>query len=293
MNPLVSSLEDCLREVATRVAELEDQGQGTQVLGPVAGRSGAEDVEIEIDRVCDEIIDGWLRETGLTIDVYSEHGTRRIGGGEAKPRFFVASDPFDGSGLFKRGLRAEWWSVLSVFSADGVSPVFGGAVDILRKEMYIADNDRVGFTSLETGRATSVSPSTKRTIDNEAVIAAYLIDPTYLSDWTRQAGGLLNRLVERFPGARIWPNGGACIYPWLARGLVHAYVTFNEPRSEIDPGLSFAAAAGYPVFSIGEGGTLEPYHFIPGHQTGRVPFFVAACTADLAENIVREIEQSA
>ena len=64
---------------------------------------------------------------------------------------------------------------------------------------------------------------------------------------------------------------------------------FNEPRSEIDPGVAFAQAAGYPLFSVRDDGGLTPYQFIPEKQSERVPFFIAACTQSLSEEIVKEI----
>jgi hypothetical protein len=131
-----------------------------------------------------------------------------------------------------------------------------------------------------------LSPLYKTGLDEGTVIAGYMMDPSYLSRWVEKGSSLLNLLASRFPGVRLWPNGGSCIYPWLARGLVHAYVMFDEPRSEIDPGLAFAWAARYPVFSVEENGVLEPYRFIPGKQSERVPFFIAACTRELAEDIL-------
>lgn len=291
MNVLARSLETYLREVASKVLELARQGKGSAVLGAVPGRTAAEDVEIEVDRVCQELLENWCQRTGSGMEIHSEHGVSRPSGNTVALQYLVASDPFDGSGLFRRGLAAEWWSVLSIYDVNTFEPVCGGAVDILRKEIYLAKADGVSFLSLETGQRTPLAPLTKAAVDGRTVIAAYLMDPSYLSHWVGKVAGLLNTLVGRFPEVRLWPNGGSCIYPWLARGLVHAYVMFDEPRSEIDPGLAFAWAARYPVFSVQEDGALKPYRFIPGQQSERVPFFVAACTRDLAEEIVKEIRR--
>jgi hypothetical protein len=117
------------------------------------------------------------------------------------------------------------------------------------------------------------------------------MDPAYLRDWTTKGSALLKKLAESKGKVRFWPNGGSCIYPWLARGLVHAYVMFDEPRSEVDPGLAFPWAANFPVYSVSQNGALEPYVFAPGDQAGRVPFFVAACSPQLAAEIVQHILQ--
>lgn len=136
-----------------------------------------------------------------------------------------------------------------------------------------------------------------KSLAEQPVIAAYLMHPSYLADWTQKAARLIDALVHRYPAVRLWPNGGSCIYPWLARGLVHAYVMFAELRSEIDPGLAFAESAGFPVYAVeaddagkpAANARLEPYRFDPAARMGRVPFFIAACTPELARDIVRVI----
>ena len=293
MSKLLQFIESYLREVAAQVPVLAEQGAGRAVLGSVPGRPESEDVEIALDRICEELFLTKFRDLGTEIVLYSEHGTRHIGREGGRPEHLVSLDPFDGSGLFLRGLSAEWWSVLTVFTAENKVPCAGGAVDVLRGELYLALDGEATLLSLDDGSRTALTPSRKTAIDNDTVIAAYLMNPTYLLDWTEKSKGLLGSLLERFPGVRLWPNGGSCIYPWLARGLVHAYLMFDEPRSEIDPGLAFAWATGYPVYSVQTDGSLVPYQFMPGGQAERVPFFIAACTRELAEEIVQYIESPA
>ena len=289
MNMLLDCIESYLREVATQVPDLARRGKGAGVLGPVPGREAEEDVEIEVDRLCDDLLEQWCRKSGLGIEVHSEHRTTRPNGANVPVQHLISSDPFDGSGLYRRGFAAEWWSVLSVFDARSLAPLMGGAVDIIRQEIYLAEGNQVSLLSLQTGQRLSASPTRKRDLQGGVVIGAYLMDPSYVWSWVNRGKGLLQALAERFPGARLWPNGGSCIYPWLARGLVQAYVMFDEPCSEIGPGLAFAAAAKCPVFSAQSDGRLVPYQFDPHRQADREPLLIAACTAELAECIVKEI----
>ena len=273
---LLPFVEQYLRDVLSVVDEAVVAGSGADVLGTVPGRTADEDVEIELDRICDRLFESSILKSGLRISVNSEHGNY----GSDNPLYRCMIDPFDGSGLFRRGLRKEWYSVLSILDLNG-KPIVGGALDIRSKEIYLASEEGVMLVSLWDDSRTGVHPSRKSSIDGDTIISAYTMNLEYRIDWNAKA----KNLNEGFPGL-IWGNGGACIYPLIASGDVHAYVMFEEPRSEIDPGLAFAASAKYPLFAVDESGLLTPYEVdISKHLTGRVPFFIAACTEGMAADI--------
>lgn len=266
-------------------------------LGPVAGRATTEDVRVRIDKACEDIfrdlLQKYQRRHGLRVRVFSEHGNY----GNTSPKYLCAIDPFDGSGIFRRGLPKEWYSVLTFFDLDG-EPLCGGSVDILQKEIYLATLEgvvRIPLREEEKGNKVfaedipiKVSPSRKRILNENIVIAAYLMNRDYRRTWEEGT----KRLGDKFPGLLVWPNGGACIYHHIASGEVDAYVMFKEPRSEIDPGLAFAHCSPFPVFSVQKNWVLQPYRFSPGTQAERVPFLVAACTEELAKSIVASIRPS-
>jgi len=309
LNPLQQALDGYLREVVDLVWRIRTQDTGRRVLGLVAGRPESEDVEIGIDRLCEDLLEKWLKTSVARIDLHSEHSLRRIGGsagsssplrgeafgpatgpkGEGVPRYLVTCDPFDGSGHFMRGIPGEWWSVLTFWDAATLTPVLAGAADIGRRELYVAGADGVTLESLLTGEKQQVRPAQHTALSDRSVVSAYLMAPAYIAVWTHRAAGLLRVLRERYPKARVWTDGGACSYPWLARGITHAYIMFNEPRSEIDPGLGFVWAANLGVYSVSDDGALTDYRFVPGESSGRVPWLIAACTRSLAEDIVSAI----
>ena len=289
MIPLSESIGGAVREVVDLVEDFRSEGRGREVLGLVPGRPESEDVEIGLDRACQDVIESWLNKLGLAIEIHSEHGLSRVGDTVEVPEYLVAVDPFDGSGLYARGIPAEWWSVLSVYEPSTLEPVAAAAADVIRREIYMADGDGVTVASLDRDRPAPVEPSRQVELSDDTVLAVYLMSPVYRRHWTGRASDFMTMLASRFPGCLLWPNGGSCIYPWIARGVVHAYVSFDEPVSEIDPGLAFARSAGFPVFSVQADGTLVPHTFVPGNMAKRVPFLVAACTEDLAGQVVAEI----
>ena len=283
------AIDGYLRQLAREVPSLRG-GEGRAVLGPVAGRAEVEDVEIGLDRYSEDLLQRWLEECGVDVELHSEHSRRRIGGRGPAP-YLITCDPFDGSGHFMRGLPAEWWSVLTVWSAaeQSPSPVMAGAVDINRRELYMATDSAVTVESLYSGEVWDVRPSTAKTLSDDSIIAAYLMSQSYVRYWTRRSAGLLTILEEESPRARLWTDGGACSYPWLARGLTHAYVMYDEPRTEIDPGLGFASICELGVFSVSSRGDLTDYRFEPERSSERVPWLIAACTKELAAEIARTI----
>ena len=85
---------------------------------------------------------------------------------------------------------------------------------------------------------------------------------------------------------RIWPNGGSCIYPWMARGLVDVYLMFDEPNGEVNPGLGFITKENFCVYEINEGKKLVEYSFKPEKNDKKIKSFIASTNIALAEAII-------
>ena len=73
MDGLTLAREAYLREVAVTVSDLATNEQGAEVLGPVVGRPRIEDEEVKLDQICGQLFETMLGQTGLRIDIYSEH----------------------------------------------------------------------------------------------------------------------------------------------------------------------------------------------------------------------------
>ena len=78
----------------------------------------------------------------------------------------------------------------------------------------------------------------------------------------------------------------SCIYAYLASGKVDAYVMFDEPRCEIDPGFPIAKAGGCEIVTVEKDGSFQDYEFIPGKQFQRVPLLIAAATPELRDQLI-------
>lgn len=253
------------------------EGKGGQVVGDVQNRP--EDEEIEIDRVGENILEALLQNHQLPAFVYSEH--RNFG--SQSPKIFGALDPFDNSSEYKRGLDTPVYTVLSFYDVDG-NPIAGGVGDMVRQRLFFNSRGQNFEEDLKTKRRKQIFPADTTSIrDKDFVLASYVGSNVYNSKLYHYFGRMLREMQEK---GQLHGKGGAHIYAYLASGAVGAYVMFDEPRSEIDPGLSLARTAGCEVVSVRPDGSYEEYQFTPSRQHETVDLLVAACTPQLRDEII-------
>ena len=274
-NLLVDYLTETTKEIKKRAAA----GQGREILGSVINRP--EDVEIGIDRVGEEILESLLKKYELNATVFSEPDGRDIKvGGE--PEFFGSIDPFDGSVLFLRGFEHNWYTVLSFFDKER-NPICCGVGDILNEKLYVSDESGNYVSDLKTGKRSEIIPSKRKKLTEPLVLASYLMSSQYSTKFLDIFGDLLKIMHSK---ALVYPQGGSFIYAFLAAGLVDAYVMFDEPRSEIDPGFMIAKKAGCPVVTIDVDGSYKDYEFLPGRQHDKVDLLIASSTPELRDELI-------
>jgi len=274
-NLLIEYLTETTKEVQKRAAN----GEGQEILGEVINRP--EDIEIGIDRVGEEVLEKLLKKYELNATVFSEPDGRdiKIGG---EPEFFGSIDPFDGSVLYLRGFEHNWYTVLSFFDKEK-NPICCGVSDILNEKFYISDDSENYVLDLKTGKKSKIIPSQKRKLTESIVLASYLMSSQYSTKFLEIFGDLIGNMHSK---ALVYPQGGSFIYAFLASGLVDAYVMFNEPRSEIDPGFMIAKKAGCSVVTIDVDGSYKDYEFVPGRQHDKVDLLIASSTPELRDELI-------
>lgn len=264
------------------------KGEGKQSLGFVSGRPGEH--QIGIDSYGDEVLSNLLNEQKLSAYVLGEHNPRNVLE-FGPPQMIITIDPFDNSRQYQQGLDTSVYTVVGAYSLNG-KPLAGVICDIKDKKSYIAVGDtNYVYDNDDPTEFRPIRASSRTTImDDKTTIATYLGEKSYSVPFIRSFG----KLMEDMPGL-LYAGGGAYIYGLLAKGAVDAYVMTDEPHSEILPGLPLALAAGCTVISVNpEDGTYSDFRFNPeliknpeGYKDGSVPLFMAACTTELAEEIIR------
>lgn len=269
-------LEEYFIQTTAKVKKYSERGFGKRVLGKVKGRP--EDEKISIDRIGEEILEKLLERHKLPALVFSEHGVL----GNRKPEIFGALDPFDGSKLFQRGFEHMWYTVLSFYQLDG-TPISCGIADILNEKVYFNASKENYLISLRDGNRKRIFPPLEKKREENLVLASYLMSSEYSTQFIKFYRDFVEKMNSK---ALLYPNGGSCIYAYLAAGKVDAYVMFGEPRSEIDPGFPIAKAAGCQVVSVEKDGSFQNYEFIPGRQSERVHLLIAAGSAELRDQLI-------
>lgn len=272
-------LVEYLTETTKAVREIAEKGNGKEILGEVINRP--EDIEIGIDRVGEEILKKLLKKHNLEAKIFSEPENRDIKNGD-NPEVYGSIDPFDGSVLFLRGFEHNWYSALSFYNKER-EPIATGIADILNQKFYISDKKENYLLDIKRDQKKKIFPSQRQKLTEHIVLASYLMSSQYSSKFLDIFGDLIKNL---HPKAIFYPNGGSYIYAYLASGLVDAYIMFDEPRSEIDPGFPIAKRMGCQIVSVNSDGSYQDYQFIPGKQHDKVDLLIAACTSQLRDELI-------
>lgn len=275
---LENLLIDYLTETTKEIKKMAEKGEGRQILGEVINRP--EDVDIEIDKVGEEILEKLLKKHKIAATIFSEPENRDIENGD---HIYGSLDPFDGSVLYLRGFEENWFTVLSFYDRDR-KPICTGISDILNEKFYIGCEEGNYLFNMKTGKKKKILPSKRKQLTEPIVLASYVMSSQYSAKFIDIFGDLLKKM---HPKALLYPQGGSFIYGFLAAGLVDAYIMFDEPRSEIDPGFPIAKAVGCSVVSVNSDGSYEDYEFMPGKQHDKVDLLIAASTPQLRDELIK------
>lgn len=260
------------------------RGEGRHVLGAVPERP--EDEQLGIDAIGENILGRVVEELRLPCLILGEHNQfRYVNASQETPHVILPTDPFDNSSEYKRGLDTPPYAVTAAYHTNG-EPIGAVVADLRTEIVYVAAERQTYRKDLRTSEMVKIEKSERSTLlVDDATLATYLGSNEYsVRFWE-----IFSEMIKEMPPkAKLYAGGGAFIYGLLAAGAVDAYVMFDEPRTEIDPGLPLALAAGCTVVSVNPDGSFEEYRFDPNqHREGRIPLFIAACTPKIRDQIIK------
>ncbi len=196
---------------------------------------------IAVDTAAERAVIAALRRHGVHGTLLSEEaGERPLGrpDGRGEPLYAVL-DPFDGSLLYRRGIRAHWFTGLGLYGRDG-RPRAAGVIDHVNGEVVLADRAGVVRLARPGARPARVRPTETRRLDG-AFFEAYMMKPAFLYP----TATALRPLFERALG--ILPNGGPAGFVDVAVGRVDVYLAWQEALTEVFSGVYIAERAGCVV----------------------------------------------
>ena len=91
---ITTAADTFIESVPNKVSELYSKNMGSEVVGMVEGRPTSEDLQILVDKTCDDFFKSIITNTGLSFDIYSEHGYYSINHSSI-PDYIAVIDPFD------------------------------------------------------------------------------------------------------------------------------------------------------------------------------------------------------
>lgn len=270
------------RAVAGAVREAQKLGEmATDVIE--TRTKGYRDWDPEIIRIDKELESFYvqaLQETGWNLVILSEELRRKEVLREGE-RIYAVCDPFDGSALYRRRIRAFWFTALALYDAQG-SPLAAAVGDILSRKVEFSTPHGSFVAPVEDiERKESISPN--KTINlGEAYLAAYLMKPHFLYPTVELYKALFSAV--KF----VLPNGGPCGFADVASGRCDIYLAFQQPMIEVFAGLPIALSSGCIVTDF-EG---NPVTF--DSDINRRYNLICSCTDELHQQVLtllREIHR--
>jgi fructose-1,6-bisphosphatase/inositol monophosphatase family enzyme len=232
-----------LRAAAAAVQRTDPRRGQRVVAGRAEGYRPFDPEVIRVDIAAEGAAVSALRRAGIHGTLLSEEAGERPlprprRGACAEP-VYVVMDPFDGSMLYRRGIRALWYTAIGLWALDG-TPRAAGLVDHVTGELVLSEGTEVRRWARAGGRPDRPRPAATVTIE-AAFLEAYMMKPAFLYPTTEALRPLLGR--ARF----VLPNGGPGGFVDVACGRVDVYLAWREALTEVFSSVAVALAAGCVV----------------------------------------------
>lgn len=212
------------------------------VAGRKAGYRAWDPEVIGVDTATERAVVAALRRQGVHGTLLSEEAgeealaaRRGVSAGATEP-VYIVMDPFDGSLLYRRGIRAHWFTALAVYGRDG-TPRAAAVIDHTTAEVSVADSQAAVRRPRPGARPVPLRPAATRTLDG-AFLEAYMMKPPFLY----ATATALRPLIER--AKFILPNGGPGGFVDVAAGRIDVYLAWNEALTEVYSAAYIAERAG-------------------------------------------------
>jgi fructose-1,6-bisphosphatase/inositol monophosphatase family enzyme len=236
------AVEAALRAAQAAVTRLAPGAGQRVVAGRAEGYRPFDPDVIGVDTAAERAVIRALREHGVHGTLLSEEAGERPlpprRGARGAPVYAIC-DPFDGSLLYRRGIRALWFTALGLYGEDG-TPRAAGLIDHVTGELAVADAAGAVRRPRRGARPVPLRPRPTARLAG-AFFEAYLMKPAFLYP----TATALRPIFER--GIGVLPNGGPAGFVDVAAGRVDVYFAWQEALTEVFSAVYVAQRAGCVV----------------------------------------------
>jgi fructose-1,6-bisphosphatase/inositol monophosphatase family enzyme len=231
-----------LRAAYDTVRRLTPTAGQRVVAGREVGYRSWDPEVIGVDTATERAVIAALKRYGVCGTLLSEEAGEQRLVGRSSPRpqtsdpVYVILDPFDGSLLYRRGIRAHWFTALGIYGRDG-APRAAGVIDHIAGGIAVADTAGAVGMPRRGARPMPLRPAATRRLDG-AFLETYMKKPSFLY----ATGTALRPLLER--AKFILPNGGPGGFADVAAGRIDVYLAWNEALTEVYSAAYIAERAG-------------------------------------------------
>lgn len=243
--PWRQTVQEGLRAANAVVRRMAPRAGQRVVAGREAGYRSWDPEVIGVDTAAERAIIGALRRAGVRGTLLSEEagettlGTPFNRSAPGTEPVYVIQDPFDGSLLYRRDIRAHWFTAVGIYGQDE-KPRAAGTIDHITGEIILADAAGAVRIPRPGARALPLRPSGTTTLDG-AFLEAYLMKPPFLYATATALRPVFER--ARF----ILGNGGPYGFADVACGRIDVYFAWNEALTEVFSAVYIAERAGSVV----------------------------------------------
>ncbi len=231
-----------LGAAAAAVQRLDPLRGRRVVAGRAAGYRPFDPDVIAVDTAAEAAAVRALERAGVHGTLLSEEaGARALGAprGRRLEAVYAVMDPFDGSALYRQGIRAFWYTALGLWGEDGRARA-AGLVDHVTGELVLADAGGVLRRAGPRARPVPPRPAPTAALDGAAV-EAYMMKPAFLYP----TAAALRPVLER--ARLVLPNGGPAGFVDVACGRIDVYIAWREALTEVFSAVAIAQRAGCAV----------------------------------------------
>ncbi|MCM8814407.1 MAG: hypothetical protein NC937_03770 [Candidatus Omnitrophica bacterium] len=231
------------------VKELSDKNIGWEEVEKRLGEYKSWDPDIlKVDKDTENNYKKRLEEWKRPVIFLSEEAGRvEINTDQQGEPLYVVCDPFDGSYLFKHGIKDFWYTSLAFYDKN-FNPVCCSVADCVSGKIAYAFNKGAFLADIESGKISKEVKLDRKYRQQMGRPDVLTMDGASIESYAMKPKKFLIPLVDRYrelmlPFKFFLPNGGPYGFVDVAEGKIDVYFAVKQPFVDIFSGIFVAQQA--------------------------------------------------